>query len=172
MIRRPPRSTLFPYTTLFRSRIARDGRARDPAPRAAARAPRRVADAVRAAARRAARRAGRRPRAGSDHTRRHTGPAPLSPSPHMGRDLADRRAPALSHPPPPVPVRRHAARRVGARRATARRGTRGGGVVGGLQRARARKVDLHGAVPGAPEGIRDARGWISRLSVLRARSVV
>src|SRR2546425_6390544 len=24
MIRRPPRSTLFPYTTLFRSRIARD----------------------------------------------------------------------------------------------------------------------------------------------------
>src|SRR3712207_8934379 len=27
MIRRPPRSTLFPYTTLFRSRRARDGRA-------------------------------------------------------------------------------------------------------------------------------------------------
>src|SRR2546426_7491576 len=26
MIRRPPRSTLFPYTTLFRSRIARNGR--------------------------------------------------------------------------------------------------------------------------------------------------
>src|SRR2546425_9468032 len=25
MIRRPPRSTLFPYTTLFRSREARDG---------------------------------------------------------------------------------------------------------------------------------------------------
>src|SRR2546427_634198 len=25
MIRRPPRSTLFPYTTLFRSRIYRDG---------------------------------------------------------------------------------------------------------------------------------------------------
>src|SRR5438309_4469677 len=25
MIRRPPRSTLFPYTTLFRSRDARDG---------------------------------------------------------------------------------------------------------------------------------------------------
>src|SRR2546423_1713606 len=25
MIRRPPRSTLFPYTTLFRSRIDRDG---------------------------------------------------------------------------------------------------------------------------------------------------
>src|SRR5256885_3518237 len=24
MIRRPPRSTLFPYTTLFRSRVARD----------------------------------------------------------------------------------------------------------------------------------------------------
>src|SRR3989442_4469399 len=27
MIRRPPRSTLFPYTTLFRSRIARELRA-------------------------------------------------------------------------------------------------------------------------------------------------
>src|SRR2546425_6134695 len=27
MIRRPPRSTLFPYTTLFRSRIARNHRA-------------------------------------------------------------------------------------------------------------------------------------------------
>src|SRR3712207_6875454 len=26
MIRRPPRSTLFPYTTLFRSRFDRDGR--------------------------------------------------------------------------------------------------------------------------------------------------
>src|SRR2546427_3333667 len=26
MIRRPPRSTLFPYTTLFRSRVARDVR--------------------------------------------------------------------------------------------------------------------------------------------------
>src|SRR5688572_30866844 len=28
MIRRPPRSTLFPYTTLFRSRLARPGRRR------------------------------------------------------------------------------------------------------------------------------------------------
>src|SRR5438445_9927067 len=26
MIRRPPRSTLFPYTTLFRSRLAHEGR--------------------------------------------------------------------------------------------------------------------------------------------------
>src|SRR2546429_6965819 len=30
MIRRPPRSTLFPYTTLFRSRPAPDGRAGAP----------------------------------------------------------------------------------------------------------------------------------------------
>src|SRR3712207_9555074 len=30
MIRRPPRSTLFPYTTLFRSRVAEDRRAREP----------------------------------------------------------------------------------------------------------------------------------------------
>src|SRR5256885_11821975 len=29
MIRRPPRSTLFPYTTLFRSRIARSQASRD-----------------------------------------------------------------------------------------------------------------------------------------------
>src|SRR2546426_7319860 len=28
MIRRPPRSTLFPYTTLFRSRLQREGAAR------------------------------------------------------------------------------------------------------------------------------------------------
>src|SRR3712207_7225804 len=34
MIRRPPRSTLFPYTALFRSRGARRGRARRGGPRA------------------------------------------------------------------------------------------------------------------------------------------
>src|SRR3712207_8806700 len=32
MIRRPPRSTLFPYTTLFRSRINSIGRIKDPRP--------------------------------------------------------------------------------------------------------------------------------------------
>src|SRR2546421_7580977 len=31
MIRRPPRSTLFPYTTLFRSRLLRDGARRSAA---------------------------------------------------------------------------------------------------------------------------------------------
>src|SRR2546426_7567024 len=36
MIRRPPRSTLFPYTTLFRSLAARSARARPCAARAAA----------------------------------------------------------------------------------------------------------------------------------------
>src|SRR3990170_7983766 len=37
MIRRPPRSTLFPYTTLFRSRLARqEARARRAGPRGAA----------------------------------------------------------------------------------------------------------------------------------------
>src|SRR2546429_6570055 len=30
MIRRPPRSTLFPYTTLFRSRPEQDGTVREP----------------------------------------------------------------------------------------------------------------------------------------------
>src|SRR2546427_7755526 len=34
MIRRPPRSTLFPYTTLFRSYAVRDGRSPFPAPAA------------------------------------------------------------------------------------------------------------------------------------------
>src|SRR3712207_7289259 len=32
MIRRPPRSTLFPYTTLFRSVLERQGEARDDGP--------------------------------------------------------------------------------------------------------------------------------------------
>src|SRR3989442_5546951 len=32
MIRRPPRSTLFPYTTLFRSAITDQGRAQGPLP--------------------------------------------------------------------------------------------------------------------------------------------
>src|SRR3712207_7078155 len=39
MIRRPPRSTLFPYTTLFRSLGVRPGRDRLPGVRAAAGAP-------------------------------------------------------------------------------------------------------------------------------------
>src|SRR2546430_9235870 len=34
MIRRPPRSTLFPYTTLFRSRSAMEGRKQPALPRA------------------------------------------------------------------------------------------------------------------------------------------
>src|SRR5437773_9476444 len=38
MIRRPPRSTLFPYTTLFRSRRTWDGASTDPWPQARARA--------------------------------------------------------------------------------------------------------------------------------------
>src|SRR5436309_9320009 len=39
MIRRPPRSTLFPYTTLFRSRRGRPRPARSPARRARRRRP-------------------------------------------------------------------------------------------------------------------------------------
>src|SRR5690242_21187758 len=54
MIRRPPRSTLFPYTTLFRSGGRRRRRLRDAAPRGA----------------RAAGRPGRRPRRGPDPVRR------------------------------------------------------------------------------------------------------
>src|SRR3712207_7099320 len=53
MIRRPPRSTLFPYTTLFRSR--RDPRVRRAAP---AHRPRRDGDGAGGARRRAARRLG------------------------------------------------------------------------------------------------------------------
>src|SRR2546430_6854007 len=40
MIRRPPRSTLFPYTTLFRSVVPRDCQRRGDDPRAAPRPPR------------------------------------------------------------------------------------------------------------------------------------
>src|SRR5258708_14509484 len=54
MIRRPPRSTLFPYTTLFRSRAAQGRRAGDPAPH---RRPRRDAAVRRAGG--GGRRAGR-----------------------------------------------------------------------------------------------------------------
>src|SRR2546422_2845556 len=50
MIRRPPRSTLFPYTTLFRSRIARRGRAVEGQPLGA---PRRERNTRRGACRRA-----------------------------------------------------------------------------------------------------------------------
>src|SRR3712207_8277352 len=58
MIRRPPRSTLFPYTTLFRSRPGDDVRLRDARDRRADAA----ADLARAPARPAAgRRAPRRP---------------------------------------------------------------------------------------------------------------
>src|SRR3712207_8408565 len=41
MIRRPPRSTLFPYTTLFRSRAGGPGHRADSATAAAQRVPRR-----------------------------------------------------------------------------------------------------------------------------------
>src|SRR3712207_1532458 len=52
MIRRPPRSTLFPYTTLFRSRRERGGGADDAAQRAGvlAQASREVSDTSRRAA--------------------------------------------------------------------------------------------------------------------------
>src|SRR5438876_6041971 len=51
MIRRPPRSTLFPYTTLFRSPASTRGRIRIPVPprRRRRRAPRRGRDATAAA---------------------------------------------------------------------------------------------------------------------------
>src|SRR3712207_8111703 len=52
MIRRPPRSTLFPYTTLFRSRREREGGADDAAQRTGvlAQASREVSDTSRQAA--------------------------------------------------------------------------------------------------------------------------
>src|SRR3712207_7921932 len=57
MIRRPPRSTLFPYTTLFRS-LARPPRGAPRTPRSRPASPR--AGLPRRAARRRGRRAGRR----------------------------------------------------------------------------------------------------------------
>src|SRR2546422_7828081 len=62
MIRRPPRSTLFPYTTLFRSAIVRDGPWREGLP------PRRRAGEARACPRDGHQRMGlQRPDAGSHH---------------------------------------------------------------------------------------------------------
>src|SRR5256886_7048874 len=46
MIRRPPRSTLFPYTTLFRSRAARPGSSRRSGRRGAGASGHRSADRV------------------------------------------------------------------------------------------------------------------------------
>src|SRR3712207_7921539 len=63
MIRRPPRSTLFPYTTLFRSRGERSG-VRAPAPAVA----RRPARQPQAGGRRAARRGARRRPRSEEHT--------------------------------------------------------------------------------------------------------
>src|SRR5258708_28277925 len=54
MIRRPPRSTLFPYTTLFRSHRGGGRRARVLHPRIESRAPRRRRGAGRAGGRRCA----------------------------------------------------------------------------------------------------------------------
>src|SRR3712207_8917371 len=71
MIRRPPRSTLFPYTTLFRSPPSRDvGKAAEatpvgPAHPAVPRARRRVAAVLRRAA-------GERPRAADLRSEEHT----------------------------------------------------------------------------------------------------
>src|SRR2546422_4632862 len=58
MIRRPPRSTLFPYTTLFRSRLLR---AADPPSRSSHRPPRRQGPSRRAPA-------GGSPRRSEEHT--------------------------------------------------------------------------------------------------------
>src|SRR5256885_6428822 len=51
MIRRPPRSTLFPYTTLFRSPGRQGGRAADDEDRRRQRAPLRAPEPARRAAR-------------------------------------------------------------------------------------------------------------------------
>src|SRR2546430_10738892 len=66
MIRRPPRSTLFPYTTLFRSRVP--GRADLPGP--VARGGQRVAEAQRRALRQ--HREGRQRISGNGRSEEHT----------------------------------------------------------------------------------------------------
>src|SRR2546430_3377759 len=77
MIRRPPRSTLFPYTTLFRSplrasRRARALRARDPGRSGAPRSDRDESAPIRATARARAQAGGaralHRPRRSEEHT--------------------------------------------------------------------------------------------------------
>src|SRR5437660_4200738 len=95
MIRRPPRSTLFPYTTLFRSRLARRRRGPLPRPRPLPRGVARHPPADRL------RRAGRRP---------------LPPSRRARQRRAGRALAALGRA-----ADRGARRRAGAHRAAARR---------------------------------------------------
>src|SRR2546422_8137372 len=66
MIRRPPRSTLFPYTTLFRSGAGRAGQGRGPRARGRARSPARARQRGRRDDRE--RRAGRRGGRSEEHT--------------------------------------------------------------------------------------------------------
>src|SRR2546430_15504441 len=97
MIRRPPRSTLFPYTTLFRSRVAGD-RARDHGRRSADRRQRPLRDlaADRRALPNGPRRAGEAGR--PDPHRGHGGDRPFDV---RRRDTAtDPRAP--DEPPTPI----------------------------------------------------------------------
>src|SRR2546425_10423793 len=97
MIRRPPRSTLFPYTTLFRSRVA--ATARTPHPAARSRPARRVLGRL-GDARGGARAA-----------------AVLSP-PHVGRRVARGRTRAVPHGPGAFSPRRPRSRALGPHRAT------------------------------------------------------
>src|SRR3712207_8214194 len=71
MIRRPPRSTLFPYTTLFRSPLA-EGRAPRDRDRAEAHRLRLLQSDDARAERRAARRGGLRAQAGATRSEEHT----------------------------------------------------------------------------------------------------
>src|SRR2546425_7089025 len=68
MIRRPPRSTLFPYTTLFRSGTADGHAARRRARAADTDRGQRPACRTRAPAARRGRRSGRAPRRSEEHT--------------------------------------------------------------------------------------------------------
>src|SRR5260370_30989789 len=100
MIRRPPRSTLFPYTTLFRSPIRNEPEP-GPAPRDALRrrslcpADRELAGSGRGAA----------PRRGRGRHDGGGGPRPPASSASLraGRDILPREPPPPPPPPPPRP---------------------------------------------------------------------
>src|SRR2546425_3910707 len=90
MIRRPPRSTLFPYTTLFRSCCPPRGHAADRGPRLRHRRDGKRAPRARAGT-------GRRP-PHPDRSQHHT--PQLHPLPHLlCRLLLEKK----KHPPPPPP---------------------------------------------------------------------
>src|SRR5579884_2893159 len=90
----------------------------------------------------------------------------------VGRGVARGRAAARPGGPRALALRRHGARELGPHCPAHGGGPVRGHPVGGVQRPRARPLDLHRAVPRAGEDLRNAPRRVPRLPALRARGVV